>query len=116
MVVMAPLFAFFSLRSAAPRRRPGPPRPRPAARVFLTLLPALLLWAPQPAAAQETITLEEAVTRALAANPGLRATLNEVEVAQWEVRSARGNLTLPSVGVNFRGLVAGIRESSASAG
>jgi outer membrane protein TolC len=40
------------------------------------------------------------VARALAANPGLRATLNEVEVADWEIRSARGSLTFPNLGVS----------------
>lgn len=62
---------------------------------------ALLLVLPVGGVAQEeALSLEEAIARALQVNPGLRATLNDVAVADWEVRSARGSLTLPSIGVS----------------
>ncbi len=66
------------------------------------LVATLVIWASGPGhgMAQEAITLEAAVARALEANPGFRAVRNDVALADWEVRSARGSLTLPSLGVS----------------
>jgi outer membrane protein TolC len=89
------------MRLTLPARRiarSGSLNPR---RLFVATL-AISAFAAGDAMAQEAISLslETAVARALDANPGFRAVRNDVALADWEVRSARGNLTLPSVGVN----------------
>lgn len=66
-----------------------------------TIVPALLvLLLPGTAAAQEPdladgLSLDEAVVLAQRHNPAYLATRNDIEVADWDVRSAYGNL-LPS--------------------
>jgi outer membrane protein len=69
----------------------------PLAASLVALAGAVL--APSSAAAQQRLSLDEAIELALAYNPGLRATLNEEAVADWDVRAARGALVLPTLGL-----------------
>lgn len=86
------------------------PRP-PIGGAKRSLLRAVLAFViAAPSAAQEpprTITIEEAVRIARGNNPGFQATRNDVEVDDWNVKSAYGALYSPSIsvsgGVSWRG-------------
>jgi outer membrane protein len=71
-------------------------------RLVLLALGSLVAWGhgPPELAAQQRLTLDEAIELALAYNPGFQATRNEIAVADWEVRSSRANLFLPTLGAS----------------
>lgn len=75
----------------------APVRARPALRLSLGFTAAALLCVlPRPAAAQQeapaTVSLDEAIQIALENNPAFRSQLNDVGVAEWDVREAYGSL------------------------
>jgi outer membrane protein len=79
---------------------PALPRPRPAALLSGVLALLAAVFVPTATEAQQPLSLDEALELALAYNPGLMASRNEVEVADWDIRAARGNLVLPNLGLN----------------
>jgi len=78
-----------------------PPSPRRRLPLLLAgvMLALVAILTPGLSQAQQPLSLDEALELALAYNPGLMATRNEVEVADWDLRAARGNLVLPNLGV-----------------
>lgn len=74
----------------------------------LRLLPLLLLAGlvpapgagPHPIQAQQPLSLDEALELARAYNPGFQATRNDEATADWELRTAQGNLFLPTLGAS----------------
>lgn len=82
-----------------------PRLPRLPRRALLPLFSGAMLTmvatlTPGDSLAQQPLSLDEALELALAYNPGLQATRNELDVADWDVRAARGNLVLPTLGLS----------------
>src|SRR5206468_168573 len=80
-------------------RRPVPRRKR-AMSIAVCLVPMVLLAAQAPAAEQRRVlTFEEAVTRALSANPGLNSAREEVHAAE-ALRRGTLSAVLPRLTAN----------------
>jgi outer membrane protein len=71
----------------------------PSTSLPALVVPLLLGLVLSGVAAQEPLSLEEAIALARSHNPGLQIVRSDEEVSDWDVRSARGSL-LPSLSAN----------------